>query len=115
MLTSRHKGYCVYVHPVLGWLCPLVSIPREISFSSAEVGEMAGGDQQRRRLAGSDHYLDLVDLYAARASRSRTVVAHDARSPVIHQIGRSERLTLRAARSSGHGFRSRRIRIATAA
>jgi LysM repeat protein len=75
---------------------------------------MAGGDQQRRGLAGSDHYLDLVDLYAARATRAKTVVAHDAKLPVVHPIGRSERLTIRAARSSAHGFRSRRIRIASA-
>jgi LysM repeat protein len=76
---------------------------------------MAGGDQQRRGLAGSDHYLDLVDLYAARATRARTVVAHDTKLPVVRPIGRSQRLTVRAARSSAHGFRSRRVRIATAA
>ena len=75
---------------------------------------MAGRDQQRRGLAGSDHYLDMVDLYAARAARAKTVVAHDTKPLVVLPIGRGERFPARAVRTSVYGFRSRRVRLASA-
>ena len=76
---------------------------------------MADGDQQRRGLAGSDHYLDMVDLYAVRAARAKTVVGVDATSLAVLPIGRGERFPVRAARTSAHSFRSRRVRLASAA
>jgi LysM repeat protein len=70
------------------------------------------------RHAGSHYrlepYLDLIDLYASRVARARTVVAAD--TPPIHlkPIGRRDKVLIYGTRQPGAPFHDRRWRFASA-
>lgn len=68
----------------------------------------------RRGSTQPAHYLDLVDLYAARAVRARTVLAADSRKLTITPIGRHARRSSLEILNSARLYRSRRWRIASA-
>jgi hypothetical protein len=76
---------------------------------------MAAGNQQRRGNPQGDHYLDLIDLYAARAFRANTKLAEDAQPLTVIPVGRRQRSTPRAAWRSTQPLRARRIKVASAA
>jgi LysM repeat protein len=76
---------------------------------------MVRGNQQRRGLARGDHYLDMIDLYASRVARANTVVAQDAAPLTVQAIGRGRFVQARMAHSAAPSFRSRKMRIASAA
>lgn len=74
---------------------------------------MAARDPGLRGPSQAGHYLDLVDLYAARAARARTVIAADSTPFTIIPIGRSARTARLRQRTSIAAARSRRVRLAS--
>ena len=76
---------------------------------------MATTDMARTGSTKPDHYLDLVDLYAARAIRARTVLATDVHQVNITPVGRNARRSSMHIPQVSNLYRSRRWRIASAA
>lgn len=76
---------------------------------------MARGNQQGRGLAPGNHYLDMIDLYAARVVHTSIVVAQDAAPLPVVAIGRGRFVNSHMAHASSRSVRSRRMRIASAA
>ena len=75
---------------------------------------MSGGDHQTLGSARRSHYLDLIDLYAARATLAHTRDTRDPALPTVVLVGRSATIGRKVATHSHGLLRSRRWRVATA-
>ena len=82
-------------------------------FSTLGAEVMSGGDHQTSGSARRSHYLDLIDLYAARATLAHTRDTRDPALPTVVLVGRSATIGRKVATHSRGLLRSRRWRVAT--